>query len=205
MFQNSNYDSRWFYAKHIIGNRCEKGAGADSSSSSLPNLYGYKLKRLFGYVPPEAEKAKRGVIGIPRALNMYENYPFWFTFFTKLGFRVELSPVSSRKLYELGMDTISSDTACYPAKLAHGHIKALVDTGVRHIFYPCLPKEVPEVKNADNHYNCPIVAGYAEVICANMDCLRENGVKFRHPFLPYHDTKKLVQRNSAIHLSQRMR
>jgi predicted CoA-substrate-specific enzyme activase len=178
---------------HITGNRCEKGTG-EESASSLPDLYDYKLKRLFGYVPSEPGKAKRGVIGIPRTLNMYENYPFWFTFFTKLGFRVMLSPVSSRKLYELGMDTVSSDTACYPAKLAHGHIKALIDMGIRHIFYPCLPREMPEVKNADNHYNCPIVAGYPEVLFANMDCLRESGVTFRHPFLPYHNTKRLIQR-----------
>ena len=179
--------------KHVTGNRCEKGAGIEEPQR-LPNLYDYKLKRLFGYVPLEQEKAKRGTMGIPRVLNMYENYPFWFTFFTRLGFRVELSPISSRKLYELGMDTVSSDTACYPAKLAHGHVEALIQGGVKHIFYPCLPKEMREVKDADNHYNCPIVAGYAEVIKGNMDSLADNNVKLYNPFLPYHDTKRLIQR-----------
>ncbi len=179
--------------KHVTGNRCEKGAGIEEPQRP-PNLYEYKLKRLFGYTPLNEEQAKRGTMGIPRVLNMYENYPFWFTFFTRLGFRVELSPVSSRKLYELGMDTVSSDTACYPAKLAHGHVEALIRRGVKHIFYPCLPKEMPEVKGADNHYNCPIVAGYAEVIKGNMDSLPDNHVKLYHPFLPYHDKKRLIQR-----------
>lgn len=179
--------------KHVTGNRCEKGAGIEEPQR-LPNLYDYKLKRLFGYTPLKEEQAKRGTMGIPRVLNMYENYPFWFTFFTRLGFRVELSPVSSRKLYELGMDTVSSDTACYPAKLAHGHVEALIRRGVKNIFYPCLPKEMPEVKDADNHYNCPIVAGYAEVIKGNMDSLAYNHVKLYHPFLPYHDNKRLIQR-----------
>ena len=178
---------------HVTGNRCEKGAGIEEPQM-LPNLYDYKLKRLFGYVPLDQDKAKRGTMGIPRALNMYENYPFWFTFFTRLNFRVELSPVSSRKLYELGMDTVSSDTACYPAKLAHGHVEALICRGVKHIFYPCVPKEVPEVKNADNHYNCPIVAGYPEVIKGNMDSLADHHVRLHHPFLPYHDNKRLIQR-----------
>ncbi|OQB24287.1 MAG: Activator of (R)-2-hydroxyglutaryl-CoA dehydratase [Firmicutes bacterium ADurb.Bin182] len=178
---------------HVTGNRCENGAGAEKPSN-IPNLYDYKYKRLFGYAPLDKEKAGRGVMGIPRVMNMYENYPFWFTFFTKLGFRVELSPESDRKLYELGMDTISSDTACYPAKLAHGHVEALVRKGVKHIFYPCIPKEMPEIKDADNHYNCPIVAAYAEVIKANMDSLKENGVTLHNPFLPYHDKKRLIRR-----------
>ena len=178
---------------HVTGNRCEKGTSIDQPQR-LPNLYDYKLKRLFGYVPLDVKQAKMGTIGVPRVLNMYENYPFWFTFFTRLGFRVELSPVSSRKLYELGMDTVSSDTACYPAKLAHGHVEALIRRGIEHIFYPCLPKEMPEVKDADNHYNCPIVAGYAEVIKGNMDSLADNHVKIHNPFLPYHDKKRLIQR-----------
>ena len=178
---------------HVTGNRCEKGMGI-MEPQRLPNLYDYKFKRLFGYAPLDEEKAKRGTIGIPRVLNMYENYPFWFTFFTMLGFRVELSPISSRKLYELGMHTVSSDTACYPAKLAHGHMETLIQQGVKHIFYPCLPKEMPEVKDADNHYNCPIVAEYAEVIKGNMDSLSENHVKLYNPFLPYHNKKILIQR-----------
>ncbi len=177
----------------ITGNRCERGAGIEKSEE-IPNLYEYKFNRLFGYEPLSEEKAYRGTIGIPRVLNIYENYPFWFTFFTHLGFKVELSPHSNRKIYELGMDTISSDTACYPAKLAHGHIAALVNQGVKHIFYPCIPKEREEIKEADNYYNCPIVISYAEVLRANMDILKENSVKFHNPFLPYHDRKRLTKR-----------
>ncbi len=177
----------------ITGNRCEKGAGMEKPNS-IPNLFDFKYNRLFDYRPLEREKAPRGVIGIPRVLNMYENYPFWFTFFTALGFRVELSPASSRKLYERGMDTVSSDTACYPAKLAHGHILALVDQNVKHIFFPCIPKERAEIRCADNHYNCPMVISYPEVIRVNMDALRENGVCFHQPFLPYHLEDGLAHR-----------
>ncbi|NLA87502.1 MAG: 2-hydroxyglutaryl-CoA dehydratase [Clostridiales bacterium] len=179
--------------KLVTGNRCEKGAGMGTPSAA-PNLYAYKYQRLFQYAPLEEEKAKRGTMGIPRALNMYENYPFWFTFFTELGFRVVLSPPSSRVIYELGMDTISSDTACYPAKLSNGHVAALINQGVKHIFFPCLPKEKNEFQRADNHYNCPIVACYAEVLHANIDLIREKNVSFYHPFLPYHNDKKLARR-----------
>jgi len=177
----------------ITGNRCEKGEGKQKIGSELPNLYSYKFKRLFDYEPIAAENA-RGVIGIPRVLNMYENYPFWFTFFTELGFRVELSPVSSKKLYESGMDTISSDTACYPAKLVHGHIKYLINSNIKYIFYPSINYERNEDETAQNHYNCPIVATYPEVIANNMDdLLRSGGVKFMHPFLPYDDDKLLAR------------
>ncbi len=176
----------------ITGNRCEKGAGQEKPNST-PNLFQYKYQRLFSYKPLPAKNAKRGRIGIPRVMNMYENYPFWFAFFTTLGFRVELSPQSSRRLYELGMDTISSDTACYPAKLVHGHITALVRQGVKHIFYPCIPKEKPEIKAADNHYNCPMVISYPEVINANLDVLKENGVMFHRLFLPYHTGRPLAK------------
>ena len=177
----------------ITGNRCERGAG-QNKVENIPDLYEYKFKRLFDYTPLAPEKAFRGIIGIPRILNMYENYPFWFTFLTELGFRVELSPVSNRKIYELGMETIPSDTACYPAKIAHGHIVALIKQGIKYIFYPCIPKEIKEFEGADNCYNCPIVTGYAEVLRANIDIIREQGVKFHNPFLPYHDPQKLVKR-----------
>lgn len=177
----------------ITGNRCERGAGLEKAED-IPNLYDYKFKRIFGYRPLPPEEAYRGTIGIPRVLNMYENYPFWFTFFTELKFRVVLSPLSQRRLYELGMDTISSDTVCYPAKLAHGHIAALIKQGVKHIFYPCIPRERKEFAGADNVYNCPIVISYAEVLKANMDSLEENEVKFHNPFLPYHHKKRLVER-----------
>ena len=125
---------------------------------------------------------------------MHENYPFWFTFFTKLGFRVVLSPPSSKEIYESGMETISSDTACYPAKLVHGHIKWLVNNGIKWIFYPCINYEMIEDPTAPNHYNCPIVATYPEVIANNMDDIfAENDVLFSHPFLPYDDDVRLAR------------
>jgi predicted CoA-substrate-specific enzyme activase len=179
--------------RHVTGNRCERGADT-GLAEKVPNLYDYKYSRLFQYVPLDSVKAPRGTIGIPRALNMYENYPFWFTFFSELGFRVVLSPPSSRRIYELGMETISSDTVCYPAKLANGHVVSLIHQGIKHIFFPCLPKESKEFQEADNHYNCPIVACYAEVIQANMDLLAEQNVRFYHPFLPYHNSKRLAWR-----------
>ncbi|MEL7655946.1 MAG: acyl-CoA dehydratase activase-related protein, partial [Bacillota bacterium] len=180
--------------KYITGNRCEKGAGQEKKGEHLPNLFEYKYKRLFSYDPLEEAYASRGTIGIPRVLNLHENYPFWFTFFTKLGFRVVLSPVSSKEIYEMGMETISSDTACYPAKLVHGHIKWLVNNEVKWIFYPCINYEMIEDQNAPNHFNCPIVATYPEVIANNMDDIfAENDVLFSHPFLPYDDDVRLTR------------
>lgn len=179
--------------KFITGNKCEKGAGIDECKK-VPNIFEYKTNRIFSYKPLELIEAKRGVIGIPRVLNMYENYPFWHTFFTELNFRVELSPISNRKIYELGMDTVSSDTVCYPAKLAHGHIAALINKGVKHIFYPCIFKEREEISGADNCFNCPIVIGYPEVINGNMDIVHEKGIKFHNPYLPYNNKKALAKR-----------
>nr|WP_315019509.1 acyl-CoA dehydratase activase-related protein [uncultured Aminipila sp.] len=181
-------------AKFITGNRCDKGAGKEKGTNELPNLYEYKYKRLFAYEPIADMYAKRGVVGIPRVLNMYENYPFWFTFFTSLGFRVVLSPPSSKTMYEHGMDTISSDTACYPAKMVHGHIKWLVEQGIQWIFYPSINYEIKEDETAPNHYNCPIVATYPEVIGKNMDeIFEEHDVTFTHPFLPYDDDQSLIR------------
>ena len=186
-------------SRFITGNRCEKGEGKEKSGNPLPDLYDYKNHRLFGYEPLPVSSAPRGVIGIPRVLNMYENYPFWFTFFTSLGFSVCLSPQSSKEIYETGIETISSDTACYPAKLVHGHIKWLVEEGVKWIFYPSINYERNEDKKAPNHYNCPIVATYPEVIANNMDdILKENQVKFSHPFLPYDDDLRLVKELHAL-------
>ncbi len=142
----------------ISGNRCERGLGIEKSKESkLPNLFDYKYKRTFGYKPLKEEEAKRGVIGIPRVLNMYENYPFWFTLLTNLGFSVKLSAPSSKKIYELGIETIPSESACYPAKLAHGHIMNLINRGIKNIFYPCISYEKKEFMDAQNHYNCPMV------------------------------------------------
>ena len=138
----------------ISGNRCERGIGKEKNKDHVPNLFEYKNKRLFSYEPLEITDAPRGVVGIPRVLNMYENYPFWFTFFTKLGFRVVLSPESSRKIYELGIESIPSESECYPAKLAHGHVTWLIKQGIKFIFYPCIPYERREIENTNNHYNC---------------------------------------------------
>ena len=181
--------------KFFTGNRCEKGEGKHTAEESkLPNLYEYKLKRMFDYEPLTEEQSRRGVIGIPRVLNMYENYPFWFTLLTHLGFSVMLSPVSSKEMYERGMETISSDTACYPAKLVHGHIKWLVEHGAKWIFYPSINYERIEDETAPNHYNCPIVATYPEVIAGNMDDIfADNDVKFSHPFLPYDNDERLCR------------
>lgn len=179
---------------YYSGNRCERGEGKEKVGAGVPNFYDYKYRRLFRYEPlPEAE-APRGLVGIPRALNMYEDYPFWVTFFTALGYRVVLSGRSSRKLYENGMATIPSDSVCYPAKLVHGHIADLVDKGVKKIFYPCIPYNIPENQQADNCYNCPIVTSYPANINANMDALRTGGITFWHPFLPLGNANRLVSR-----------
>ncbi|HHW48305.1 MAG TPA: 2-hydroxyglutaryl-CoA dehydratase, partial [Clostridiaceae bacterium] len=178
----------------VSGNRCERGAGNEKTDSSIPNLFEYKYRRTFSFTPLSAKEAVRGTIGIPRVLNIYENYPFWFTFFTELGFRVELSPRSSRKIYELGIETMPSESVCYPAKLAHGHIMSLINRGIKLIFMPCIPYERKEDEGANNCYNCPIVTSYSEVIKNNMEQLRNKGIKFLNPFLPYNDKKRLKER-----------
>lgn len=180
--------------RYVSGNRCERGAGKATEESALPNLLKYKYERVFQYKALELEDAPRGIVGIPRALNMYENYPFWFTFFTNLGYRVELSSPSSTKIYEKGMDTIPSESICYPAKLVHGHVYDLVEKGVDFIFYPSITHEKREMENASNQYNCPIVISYPEVIKNNLDILREENINFMHPFLPYNDEKRMVSR-----------
>ncbi len=176
---------------HISGNRCERGAGIVSGKSELPNLIKYKSERIFNYEPLPIEKAPRGVIGIPRVLNMYEDYPFWFTFFTKLGFRVILSEKSTRKTYEKGMESMPSESVCYPAKLSHGHIVSLINAGIKTIFYPCMPYSRKEYDESDNKYNCPIVISYSEVLKNNVEELKN--VKFINPFLPF-DCKNLVKK-----------
>ncbi len=169
----------------ISGNRCERGLGKEKNKEKIPNLFEYKNKLLFGYTPLEADEAERGEIGIPRVLNMYENYPFWFTFFTKLKYRVILTPASSHKMYELGIESIPSESECYPAKLAHGHVTWLIRQGIKEIFYPSIPYERKEFPDANNHYNCPIVTSYPENIKNNIDELRDGSIRFRHPFLNF--------------------
>ena len=171
--------------RFITGNRCEKGLGKEKIDNGMPNLYDYKMKRYFGYEPLPEEHAPRGTVGIPRVLNMYENYPFWFTFFNELGFRVVLSPPSNRKIYELGIESIPSESECYPAKLAHGHVAWLIQQGIDFIFYPCIPYERKEFEDADNHYNCPIVTSYPENIKNNMDEIVNGTINFKKPFMSF--------------------
>ena len=204
----------------ITGNRCEKGAELDDATGgkknpqvidasnksntgldgeddigSLPNLFDWKTKRLFHYVPRKPEDAPLGDIGIPRVLNMYENYPLWFTFFNELGFRVLLSQRSSRKVYEKGLETIPSESVCYPGKICHGHVESLIQRGIKFIFYPCAPYEKIEDKGAGNHYNCPIVTSYPEVLRNNIDALRQDSsITFMNPFLPIYDKAALGER-----------
>lgn len=168
---------------HVTGNRCERGETGKKVKNDLPNLVAYKYERMFNYESLSPEKASRGTVGIPRVLNMFENYPFWHTFFTLLGYRVHLSPKSSKKLYEKGMDSIPSEAVCYPAKLVHGHIKSLVADGVDFIFYPAVVYEKMEDQAQDNHFNCPVVASYPEVIRTNMSILQQSGIPLISPFL----------------------
>lgn len=179
---------------YISGNRCERGAGKESAGEKAPNLFAYKYERVFGYESLPVGVAKHGVIGIPRVLNMYENYPLWHTLFTELGYRVELSPQSSREVYEKGMESMPSESVCYPAKLAHGHIMELIEKGVKLIFYPCVAYEQREMEKAENHFNCPIVTSYPENIKNNVEELKDPAynIDFRNPFLTLNDKKALL-------------
>jgi len=182
--------------RFITGNRCEKGLGKVRSEHDVPNLFEYKLHRLFDYEPLNEENAARGVIGIPRVLNMFEDYPFWFTFFTELGYSVKLSQVSNKKVYEAGMESIPSESVCYPAKLVHGHIMNLIKDGVTRIFYPGIPYERKDIMDADNNYNCPIVASYTENIKNNVEDLRVKNIEFINPFLSLADENVIKSRMS---------
>ncbi len=180
--------------KFVSGNRCEKGIGLKKNKDNVPNLFEYKLNRLFDYEPLSAEKASRGEIGVPRVLNMYENYPFWFTFLTKLRYRVLLSPMSTRDIYQLGIESIPSDTECYPAKISHGHVMWLIKQNIKNIFYPCIPYEVNETPDANNHYNCPIVTSYAENIKNNMEEISADDITYIRPFLALDNKEALKDR-----------
>lgn len=181
-------------ARFVTGNRCERGGDAKRERSDRPNLYDYKYKRCFAYRRLTDKKATRGEIGIPRALNMYENYPFWFTLLTNLGFKVVISGRSSHELFETGIETIASENICYPAKLVHGHIEWLLNKGIKTIFYPCVSYEENLVENADNHYNCPIVANYPVVIGQNIPALREPGIRYMRPYFNLADRELMVDR-----------
>ena len=181
--------------KFISGNRCERGLGGKNvSKDNLPNLYDYKYERVFDYEPLNLENAPRGEIGIPRVLNIFENYPLWFTFLTKLGYRVLLSSPSSKSLMEQGLDTMPSDSMCYPAKLANGHIVDLLDRRIKKIFYPCIAYEFKEFSDAHDHFNCPVVTSYPELIRNNIERIKEDGVDFIQPFLSLADKDRLLKR-----------
>ena len=178
--------------RHVTGNRCEKPLGGEGAVEKGYDLVEYKRKRLFDY--PMEENAPLGDIGIPRVLNLYENYPFWAVFFRKLGFRVVLSPFSDRKLYERGMESIPSESECYPAKLAHGHVQWLIDQGVTTIFHPCVFYEHQESREAQNHYNCPIVVSYAENLKNNVEAVADGDVRYIRPFMAFTDEKTAADR-----------
>ena len=188
--------------QHISGNRCERGIGKVKNADNIPNLFDYKYKRLFSYEPLSPDKATRGTVGIPRVLNFYENYPFWFTFFTKLGYRVVLSPRSTHQIYELGIESIPSESECYPAKISHGHVEWLIKQKVDFIFYPGLFYEREEVEGATNHYNCPIVTSYSENIKNNVEAITNGEVRLRNPFMAFTNletaTASLVKEFSEI-------
>ena len=172
--------------KYISGNQCQKGLGL-TSPEELPDLYAWKRDALMG-LRPGAEI--RGSVGLPLALGMYELLPLWHAFFTRLGFRVEVSGLSSRRVYEKGQFSIPSDTACYPAKIMHGHMEVLLERGVDAIFYPSLTYNVDE-RQSDNHYNCPVVAYYAELLRGNMDDLAQT--RFLYPFLNINNRRELAR------------
>ena len=189
--------------RFITGNRCEKGAGNKPAQIDLPNLFTYKRKRLFEgspnapYLPLTPEAATRPTIGLPRVLNMYENYPFWFTFFTKLGFAVMLSEETRKSTYEAGIESMPSESVCYPAKLAHGHIMDLLkpEKAIDIIFMPCIRYELKEDPEAMNQFNCPVVVSYPEVIKLNVEELNSPKTPtFLNPFLPYEHRERFIER-----------
>ena len=171
----------------ISGNRCDRPVTGKADTGER-NLYAYKRKLILGYKPVPG---KRGKIGIPLCLNMWELLPFWHTFFTKLGFAVYHSPLSSRDLYLKGQGTIPSDTACFPAKLAHGHIQFLSKLGLDAIFYPCMTYNIDEGLG-QNHYNCPVVAYYPEVIAGN--CPEIKDTKFIYDYVGLHRPKDFTKK-----------
>ncbi len=191
--------------RFVTGNRCEKGAGAKRGGTKAPNLFAYKNKLLFDRESLPADKAYRGTVGIPRALNMYENYPFWHAFFTELGFRVILSDQSTKRTYEAGIESMPSESVCYPAKLSHGHIMNLLEKDPDFIWMPCIRMERKEDDGATNHYNCPIVMSYPQSLGLNVEQLQADDVEYLAPFLPYDDKRELKRRLYEVVSVQRER
>ena len=180
--------------RFITGNRCEKGAGHKKQKTEAPNLFKKKNELLFNREVLSPDEAPRGTVGIPRALNMYENYPFWHAFFTRLGFSVQLSDQSSKKTYQAGIESMPSESVCYPAKMSHGHVMNLIDRDVDFIWMPCVRWERKEDPTAGNCYNCPIVMSYPTALALNIDEIREQNIEFLYPFVPYHDKTELKRR-----------
>ena len=229
--------------RFVTGNRCERGAGVRTQSAELPNLYSYKRERLFDgtaanpYIPLRPSQASRPTVGLPRVLNMYENYPFWFTFFKALGFATVLSEETRKSTYEAGIESMPSESVCYPGKLSHGHIMSLLamtddggiggagasETGsggsktaptgaatttgsakstakplVDIIFMPCIRYERREDEGSPNHFNCPVVVSYPEVIKLNVEELKQDNICFMNPFLPYDHKPRFIERSHEI-------
>ena len=180
--------------RYISGNRCEKRVKNAGAAQPGANMMAYKRQRLFDYPALEENEAKRGVIGIPRVLNLYENYPYWATFFRHLGFRVVVSPFSTRAIYEMGMESIPSESECYPAKLAHGHVEWLAQHGVTTIFHPCVFYEYQETPDAQNHYNCPMVVSYPENLKNNVEAITSGQVRYIRPFIAFTSEKTAEER-----------
>lgn len=177
--------------RHIAGNRCERPISGKATAHELPNLYTYQYEKLRSY---ESQKGDKGIVAIPLVLNLFDTLPFWATFFQSLGYQVRLSDRSSRSLYALGQHTIPSDTACYPAKLVHGHIQSLLNQPCDYLFYPCMSYNFDE-HISDNHFNCPVVAYYPEVIAGNMEV---DFQRFLYPYLYLEDETNLIRRMTEV-------
>lgn len=184
--------------RYITGNPLRKEGGRQRRQEGRKPGGIQAAAPLFGYEPLPPEQAPRGVIGIPRVLNIYENYPFWATFFRALGFRTVLSPFSSPKLYQLGMDSIPSESECYPAKLAHGHVQWLINSGIETIFHPSVFYEYQETACARNHFNCPMVIGYPENIRNNVENVADGRVRYIHPFMAFTDEATVTRRLEQV-------
>ena len=180
--------------RFVTGNRCERGAGHKKAGSDAPNLFKQKNALLFDRESLPVETAPRGTVGIPRALGMYEDYPFWHKMFTELGFSVVLSGPSSKATYEAGIESMPSESVCYPAKLSHGHVMDLIDRDVDFIWMPSVRWERQEDEGAGNCYNCPIVMSYPTALKLNIDELEQRHVEFMNDFVPYHDVEELKRR-----------
>ena len=179
--------------RHIAGNRCDRFSEAGRGTPPAPNIFAWKNQRLFRYEPLPLEDAPRGRLGIPRVLNVYAHYPFWFTLFSSLGFRVEVSPPTSRALFAAGLSSVPSQSVCYPAKLAHGHVLALLESGVKHVFFPCIPRETKEFTEMCDSFSCPVACGYPQVVRENLPELHDAGATLHAPFVNLAHTASLVR------------